>query len=396
MAGAAFISLWLNVPNPKQSCGKPCGGFSRWGSGATAGRVACSSFSDQAASQPRSLRLLSQGCKIVGCGSALPTFTISNDDLAKYVDTSDEWISSRTGIRKRRIITGKETLNGLALEAAHKALEMAKVDPADVDLILVGSSTPDDLFGGGPQIQNALGCKHNPVAYDIRAGCSGFMLALVSAACHIRGGGFNNVVVIGADAISRFVNWDRRETCILFGDAAAAVLLQGCPSEEDGLLSFDLHSDGDGSRHITAPLSLRDTADDVAGRNESRINFPPKRTEYSTLNMNGNEVFKFVCRQVPPSVESALRKADLSTSDVDWLLLHQANQRIMDAVASRLEIPPEKVISNLANYGNTSAASIPLALDEAVRSGKIKAGDTIAAAGFGAGLTWGSAIIRWG
>lgn len=171
-------------------------------------------------------RLVSKGCKLVGCGSAVPTLQISNDDLSKMVDTSDEWISSRTGIRKRRVLAGTDNLTGLAAEAARKALEMAKVDPDDLDLILMCTSTPEDLFGSAPQIQKQLGCKTNPLSYDITAACSGFVLGLISAACHIRGGGFNNVLVIGADALSRFVDWTDRGSCILFGDAAGAVLVQ--------------------------------------------------------------------------------------------------------------------------------------------------------------------------
>jgi len=257
------------------------------------------------------------------------------------------------------------------------------------------TSTPEDLFGSAPQIQKALGCKRNPLAYDITAACSGFVLGLVSAACHIRGGGFQNVLVIGADALSRYVDWTDRGTCILFGDAAGAVLVQACDSEEDGLFGFDLHSDGDGQRHLNASIKENES-DNALGSNGSVLGFPPRRSSYSCIQMNGKEVFRFAARCVPQSIELALGKAGLHGSSIDWLLLHQANQRIIDAVAARLQVPPERVISNLANYGNTSAASIPLALDEAVRSGKVKAGHTIAAAGFGAGLTWGSAIIRWG
>ncbi|KAF5460828.1 hypothetical protein F2P56_020669 [Juglans regia] len=339
--------------------------------------------------------LVSKGCKLVGCGSAAPTLMISNDDLAKIVDTSDEWISVRTGIHNRRVLSDKDSLTTLAVEAARKALDMAQVDPDDVDLVLMCTSTPEDLFGSAPQIQKALGCKRNPLAYDITAACSGFVLGLVSAACHIRGGGFQNVLVIGADALSRYVDWTDRGTCILFGDAAGAVLVQACDSEEDGLFSFDLHSDGDGQRHLNATMKENEM-DNAAESNGSVLGFPPRRSSYSCIQMNGKEVFRFAVRCVPQSIESALEKAGLPRSSIDWLLLHQANQRIIDAVATRLEIPPERVISNLANYGNTSAASIPLALDEAVRSGKVKAGHTIAAAGFGAGLTWGSAILRWG
>ncbi|XP_059657479.1 beta-ketoacyl-[acyl-carrier-protein] synthase III A, chloroplastic [Cornus florida] len=346
-------------------------------------------------SKSRGPRLVSKGCKLIGCGSAVPSLQISNDDLANIVETSDEWISVRTGIRNRRILTGKESLTSLAVEAASKALQMAEVDPDDVDLVLLCTSTPEDLFGSAPQIQKALGCKRNPLAYDITAACSGFVLGLVSAASHIRGGGFNNVLVIGADALSRYVDWTDRGTCILFGDAAGAVLVQACDAEEDGLYGFDMHSDGDGQRQLNATMKENEV-DHASGSNGSVLGFSPRSYSYSCIQMNGKEVFRFACRCVPQSIESALEKAGLPKSSIDWLLLHQANQRIIDAVATRLEVSSERVISNLANYGNTSAASIPLALDEAVRSGKVQSGHTIAAAGFGAGLTWGSAIVRWG
>ncbi|XP_022758924.1 3-oxoacyl-[acyl-carrier-protein] synthase 3 A, chloroplastic-like [Durio zibethinus] len=363
-------------------------------------RVVCSSGIEGAEkhvspSESRLPKLVSKGCKLVGCGSAVPALSVSNDDLAKIVDTSDQWISVRTGIRNRRVISGKESLKNLAVQAARKALEMADFDPNDLDLILMCTSTPEDLFGAAPQVQRELGCRKTPLAYDITAACSGFVLGLVSAACHIRGGGFHNVLVIGADGISRLVDWTDRGTCILFGDAAGAVLVQACDAEEDGLLSFDLHSDGEGGRHLGVPINDNKTSD-LLGSNGSVLDFPPKRSSYSCIQMNGQEVFRFAVRCVPQSIESALGKAGLVAASIDWLLLHQANQRIIDAVATRLEFPQEKVISNLANYGNTSAASIPLALDEAVRSGKVKPGHTIATAGFGAGLTWGSAIIRWG
>ncbi|KAJ9706842.1 hypothetical protein PVL29_002018 [Vitis rotundifolia] len=362
-------------------------------------RVFCSSTIEGAEklspSQSRVPRIVSKGCKLVGCGSAVPSLQISNDDLAKIVETSDEWISVRTGIRNRRVLSGKDSLTALAVEAAKRALEMAQVDPDEVDLVLMCTSTPEDLFGSAPQIQKALGCKKNPLAYDITAACSGFVLGLVSAACHIRGGGFHNVLVIGADALSRYVDWTDRGTCILFGDAAGAVLVQACDSEQDGLFAFDLHSDGDGQRHLNASMKNNET-DSTLGSNGSVLDVPQARSSYSCIQMNGKEVFRFAVRCVPQSIESALEKAGLSGSNIDWLLLHQANQRIIDAVATRLEVPPERVISNLAQYGNTSAASIPLALDEAVRSGKVQSGHTIATAGFGAGLTWGSAIVRWG
>ncbi|KAK9151143.1 hypothetical protein Syun_009452 [Stephania yunnanensis] len=382
-------------------------------------------------------RLVTQGCKLIGCGSAVPDLLVSNDDLANIVNTSDEWISVRTGIRNRRILSGKDSLTGLAAAAAKNALQMAKVEPDDVDLVLMCTSTPEDLFGSAPQIQRALGCTRNPLAYDITAACSGFILGLISAACHIRGGGFKNVLVIGADSLSRHVDWTDRSTCILFGDAAGAVVVQdiiriacmntadmnadecfyvgnlfsgltdamllskgklqylACDGNEDGLFSFDLHSDGDGQRHLNASIKEGEPHDGL-GSNGSVVGFPPRRAAYSFIEMNGKEVFRFAVRCVPQSIESALEKASLTSSNIDWLLLHQANQRIIDAVATRLDVPPERVISNLADYGNTSAASIPLALDEAVRSGKVQSGHIIAAAGFGAGVTWGSAIMRWG
>ncbi|KAL6523383.1 Beta-ketoacyl-[acyl-carrier-protein] synthase III A, chloroplastic [Orobanche gracilis] len=370
-----------------------------WFSEGGSRRIVCSSTAQGAEKLPpsdsRVSRFVSRGCKLVGVGSAVPSLEISNDDLSKVVDTNDEWISVRTGIRNRRILSGKDTLTGLAVEAAKRALEMAKVNPDDVDLVLLCTSTPDDLFGSAPQIQKALGCKNNPLAYDITAACSGFMLGLVSAACYIRGGHFKNVLVIGADALSRYVDWTDRGSCILFGDAAGAVLVQACDSEEDGLFAFDMHSDGEGHRHLKATIKENEK-DHQFGAKQSLLGILPKGSSYSCIQMNGKEVFRFAVRVVPKSIELALEKAGLSRSSIDWLLLHQANQRIIDAVATRLDLPAERVISNLANYGNTSAASIPLALDEAVRSGKVQNGHTIAAAGFGAGLTWGSAIVRWG
>ncbi|CAO2820520.1 unnamed protein product [Amaranthus hypochondriacus] len=372
---------------------RSCPGFSNW--------VFCSSiegadkYAAPTAVESRVSRLVNRGCKLVGCGSSVPKLVISNDDLSKMVETSDEWISTRTGIRKRRVLSGEDSLIGLAAEAAKNALQMANVHPDDVDLVLMCTSTGEDLFGSAPQVQRALGCSRNPLAYDITAACSGFMLGLVSAACHVRGGGFENVLVIGADALSRFVDWTDRGTCILFGDAAGAVVLQACDGEEDGLFAFDFHSDGEGARHLNASLR-HDETDAATGGNGAVNGFPPRPTSYSRISMNGKEVFRFAVRCVPQSIEAALQKAGLSGSDIDWLLLHQANQRIIDAVATRLEVPSDRVISNLANYGNTSAASIPLALDEAIRGGKVKPGHIIAASGFGAGLTWGSAILRWG
>ncbi|OVA05806.1 3-Oxoacyl-[acyl-carrier-protein (ACP)] synthase III [Macleaya cordata] len=280
-------------------------------------------------SESRIPRRVTQGCKLVGCGSAVPSLMISNDDLSNIVETNDEWISVRTGIRNRRVLSGKDSLTGLAEEAARRALQMAQVEPDDVDLILMCTSTPEDLFGSAPQIQRALGCKRNPLAYDITAACSGFVLGLLSAACHIRGGGFKNVLVIGADTLSRYVDWTDRGTCILFGDAAGAVLVQACDGSDDGLFGFDFHSDGDGQKHLNATMREENETEGVLGTNGSAVDFPPKRSAYSCIQMNGKEVFRFAVRCVPQTIESALEKAGLTSSNIDWLLLHQVINNIL-------------------------------------------------------------------
>ncbi|CAL5070340.1 unnamed protein product [Urochloa decumbens] len=344
------------------------------------------------ASKPRFPRVVGMGSKLVGCGSAIPSLSISNDNLSKIVETSDEWIAARTGIRNRRVLSGDETLRGLSIQAAKRALEMAQVKPEDVDLVLLCTSTPDDLFGGAAQVLTEVGCT-NAFGFDITAACSGFIVGLITATRFIKGGGLQNVLVVGADALSKFVDWTDRGTCILFGDAAGAVLVQACSADEDGLLGFCVQSDGNGQKHLNAATSNDES---ILSNTNGVPGFPPKKATYSCIQMNGKEVFRFAVRCVPQSIEKALEEAGLPASSIDWLLLHQANQRIIDAAANRLDIPSDKVISNLANYGNTSAASIPLALDEAVRSGKVKTGDIIAASGFGAGLTWGSAIVKWG
>ncbi|XP_066346061.1 beta-ketoacyl-[acyl-carrier-protein] synthase III, chloroplastic-like [Miscanthus floridulus] len=357
----------------------------------------CSSTVDDgvvsaAASKPRLPRVVGMGSKLVGCGSAIPTLSVSNDDLSKIVETSDEWIAARTGIRNRRVLSGDETLRGLSIQAAQRALEMAEVKAEDVDLVLLCTSTPDDLFGGAAQVLAEVGCT-NAFGFDITAACSGFIVGLITATRFIKGGDLQNVLVVGADALSKYVDWTDRGTCILFGDAAGAVLVQACSVDEDGLLGFCVQSDGNGQKHLNA-ITANDES--ILSNTNGVPGFPPKKATYSCIQMNGKEVFRFAVRCVPQSIEKALQEAGLPASSIDWLLLHQANQRIIDAAASRLDIPSDKVISNLANYGNTSAASIPLALDEAVRSGKVKTGDIIAASGFGAGLTWGSAIVKWG
>ncbi|WP_017298337.1 beta-ketoacyl-ACP synthase III [Nodosilinea nodulosa] len=325
------------------------------------------------------------GVSLVGSGSACLTVQLSNDILSQRVDTSDEWISARTGIRQRHIAAPDDSLTTLATEAARHALTMAQVGAEEVDLILLATSTPDDLFGSACRVQVALGATR-AVAFDLTAACSGFVFALVTAAQYIRTGVFKTVVVIGADVLSRWTDWDDRTTCVLFGDGAGAVVLRAC--ERDRLLGFELCSDG--SLNHCLNLAYHPEAVPLVG------DISVQKGGFAPITMNGREVYKFAVSRVPEVIEKALFRASLTTADIDWMVLHQANQRILDAVADRLGVPLERVISNMARHGNTSAASIPLALDEAIRAGKIQPGDLIATAGFGAGLTWGAAIVEWG
>ena len=325
------------------------------------------------------------GIALTGCGSAAPKMSVHNDRLSEIMETSDEWIASRTGIRQRRLSDPTGSLVQLATEAANAAIEMAGISPKDLDLILLATSTPDDLFGSACQVQAELGASQ-AVAFDLTAACSGFVFGLVTAAQYIRTGAYQNVLLIGADVLSRWVDWSDRRTCVLFGDGAGAVVIQA--NQVDRLLGFELRSDGTQNRCLNLAYSgkskaLLEDCEITAGA-------------FQPLTMNGQEVYRFAVKRVPEVIEKALFRANVGVDSVDWLLLHQANQRILDAVADRLNIPAQKVISNLAKYGNTSAASIPLALDEAVRAGAVHPGQTIAASGFGAGLTWGAAIFQWG
>jgi 3-oxoacyl-[acyl-carrier-protein] synthase III len=325
------------------------------------------------------------GIAIIGSGSAVPTAFLSNQAMMDLVDTSDEWIKTRTGISQRHVAAAGETLSTLAADASRQAIAMAGISASDVDLILLTTSTPDDLFGSACQVQAALGAN-KAVAFDLTAACSGFLFGLVTAAQYIRTGVFQNILVIGADVLSRWVDWQDRGTCVLFGDGAGAVVMQA--NSSDRLLGFQLKSDGTQNHHLNLRYS--------GNSQELTQDVTVSKGSYQPITMNGKEVYRFAVQAVPEVIDKALFHAQITTDQVDWLLLHQANQRILDAVAQRLDIPKHKVISNLAKYGNTSAASIPLALDEAVRAGKIQNNDIIAASGFGAGLTWGAAIFRWG
>lgn len=311
--------------------------------------------------------------------------SVDNTQLSQIVETSDDWIASRTGIRHRRLAPSDSSLAELAAEAAKGAIAMAGITAMDVDLILLATSTPDDLFGTACRVQAEIGASR-AVAFDLTAACSGFVFGMVTAAQYIRTGVYQNVLLIGADILSRWVDWTDRRTCVLFGDGAGAVVMQA--NEVDRLLAFELRSDGMLNKclNLSYESQPKPLLEDVA----------VAQGTFNPITMNGQEVYRFAVKRVPEVIEKALFRANLTVEQVDWLLLHQANQRILDAVATRLHIPSHKVISNLAQHGNTSAASIPLALDEAVRHGQVKPGDTIAASGFGAGLTWGATLFQWG
>lgn len=331
------------------------------------------------------LQELGVGVAITGSGSCAPHTSLNNEGLSQVVDTSDEWIHSRTGIRHRCLAGVDVSLCTLATEAGRRALDMAQITPSEVDLIILATSTADDLFGTASKIQAQLGATR-AVAFDLTAACSGFVFGMVTAAQFIRTGAYRNVLLIGGDILSRWVDWNDRNTCVLFGDGAGAVVLQASPHHH--FLGFEIRSDGTQN----ACLNLAYTPEYrelVPGVKIGQGSFHP-------ITMTGKEIYRFAVNKVPEVIEKALFKAAVTIEQVDWLLLHQANQRILDAVAQRLDIPPEKVVSNLATYGNTSAASIPLALDEVIRHGKVKSGDMIVSAGFGAGLTWGAAVFRWG
>ncbi|MBN3891846.1 MAG: beta-ketoacyl-ACP synthase 3 [Nostoc sp.] len=325
------------------------------------------------------------GVAITGSGSAVPATSLHNETLSELVETSDEWIATRTGIRQRRLALPSESLSALATAASSQAIAASGIKPEDLDLILLATSTPDDLFGSACQVQAKLGAT-NAVAFDLTAACSGFVFGLVTAAQYIRTGVYRNVLLIGADILSRWVDWEDRRTCVLFGDGAGAVVLQAAKS--DRLLGFALKSDGTQNHYLN--LAYTGTSQELL----TDVNIT--KGTYQPITMNGKEVYRFAVQKVPEIIDKALFQANISVDQIDWLILHQANQRIIDAVAQRLNIPEHKVISNLAQYGNTSAASIPLALDEAVRQGKIKPNDIVATSGFGAGLTWGAAIFQWG
>lgn len=319
---------------------------------------------------------------ITGVGSYLPERVLTNADLEQLVETTDEWIVTRTGIRERRLAADDEATSDLAVHAGRAALKDAGVEPGEVDLLVVGTGSPDMIFPSAATLvagKLGLSCP----AYDANAACTSFIYALHAGTCAIEAGRAKTVLVIGSDALTRHVDFQDRSTCVLFGDGAGAVVLQA--SEEPGVLGIVLGADGTGTDMLKIPAggsAAPATAERVAAREQF-------------IKMNGTEVFKFAVRVIPTATKEALAASDLSVEDLDWLIPHQANQRILNTIEERLGIPHDRVFSNVDVTGNTSAGSIPLGLDELYTGGSLKPGNYIGLVGFGAGLTWGAAIIRW-
>ena len=326
------------------------------------------------------------GVSFKGSGSCVPEQILTNQKISQKVETSDEWIKSRTGISERRISSSEDNVTEMGYKAAQTAIEMANWDLKTIDLIVLATSTPHDLFGSAPSIQAKLGAN-NAVAFDLTAACSGFLFALITASQFLRGGSFKRAIVIGADQLSSFVDWNDRRSCILFGDGAGALAIEAT-SEYDNLIGFDMRTDGGRGSFLNLP-SKND-------KNSIIDNIDFLRGGFSPIQMNGQEVYKFAVREVPIILEKLFKKTNYGSDKVDWLVLHQANQRILDSVGDRLKIPRDKILSNLEKYGNTSAATIPLMMDEAIKNNRIKQNDIIATSGFGAGLSWGAALIKWG
>lgn len=321
---------------------------------------------------------------IIGIGSYVPEKEITNKDLEKIVNTSDEWIVERTGIKARRIAADDQATSDMAAVAAKQALADAGVSAAEIDLVIVATATPDMFFPSTACLVQEKIQATNAAAFDLAAGCSGFVYALVVGTQFIQTGLYKKVLVVGAETLSRILDWTDRNTCVLFGDGAGAAVLSEV-EEGYGLLGSDLGADGNGGELLKMPAG--------GSRLPASLSTVDLRQHY--VFMNGNEVFKFAIKTMGAAAVKALDKAGLTRDDVDVLVPHQANMRIIQAAAKRLKMPMEKVVINLDRYGNTSAASIPIALDEASHSGKIKKGDVVVLVGFGAGLTWASAVIKW-
>jgi 3-oxoacyl-[acyl-carrier-protein] synthase-3 len=319
--------------------------------------------------------------QVVGCGAFLPENVVTNDDLAKKVDTSDEWIRARTGIERRHIAVAGETTTDLAVAAARAALLDAGMDSGELDLIVCATTTPDETFpSAATKVQSRLGMAHG-AAFDVQAVCSGFIYGLAVADNFIKAGQARTVLLIGAETMSRLMDWNDRTTCVLFGDGAGAVVLQARDGEgtnaDRGVLNTKLYSDG----------RLHDLLYVDGG--------PSTTGTTGYLRMQGKEVFKHAVTNMANAILDSARAAGVAVTDIDWFVPHQANQRILDATARKLGVAPDRLISTIADHGNTSAASVPLALVEAVQDGRIKKNDLVLLEAMGGGLTWGASLVRW-
>ena len=321
---------------------------------------------------------------IIGLGSYVPQRIMTNKELEQRMDTSDQWIVERTGIHERRVAAENESTSDLATKAGQKALEDAKLSAADIDLIIVATASPDMVFPATACVVQENIKAVNAAAFDISAVCSGFLYAMITGSQFIKTGMYRKVLVIGAETLSRFTDWSDRNTGMLFGDGAGAAVLGETP-EGYGILGVDLGADGGGAELLKIP---------AGGSRHPATNETILQKKHF-IHMSGNEVFKFAVKVMGETTLKALKNANLTASDITYLVPHQANIRIIQSAAKRLGMPMEKVVVNINKYGNTSAASIPIALDEAVKSGTIKSGDIVALAGFGGGLTWASSIMKW-
>lgn len=317
--------------------------------------------------------------RIIGTGSYVPAQIVTNDDLSRVVETSDEWIRSRTGIGERRIATTDST-SDMAAKAAQNALEQAGVSPEEIDLILLATSSPDFCFPNGAcEVQAKLGAVH-AACYDISAACTGFVFALNTAHAFLSAGIYKTALVIGSDVLSKLVDWSDRGTCVLFGDGSGAAVVR---ADETGIIGINMHSDGKKGGVLTC--GSRSNGNFLLGT----------KPELGYMTMDGQEVFKFAVKKVPECIRQLLEETNTPVEDIKYFIIHQANYRIIESIAKRLNVGLDKFPVNMEHYGNTSGASVPLLLDEVNRAGKLNRGDKLVFAGFGAGLTWGATLLEW-
>lgn len=327
-----------------------------------------------------------QGSRILGTGHYVPARVMTNQELEQLVETSNAWIVERTGIEQRHIAAEGELTSDMASQAARRALEAAEIDAKDIDLIIVGTVTPDHpLPSTAVYVQQKIGARSDCPSFDLSAACAGFIYGLSIADQYIRTGVARYVLVIGAELLSRIVDWSDRSTCVLFGDGAGAVVVGPSQSAEQGILSTHLYADGSLAPALCVPAGgAREPASHESV--EARRHF---------VHMAGKDIFKFAVRALAAASRKAIESGELSPEDIDWVVAHQANSRILEAVSCRVNIPMERFILNIHRYGNTSSASVPIALDEGVRSGAIRSGQNIVLCALGGGIAWGSALIRW-